>query len=125
MSEQDTQSVEQARELVTRAADAQSSLATFTQKKIDEIVGAMARAALEDAARLGEQAQQETGYGVAADKATKNRFSAETIYNFIKPMRTVGVLRETESIVEVASPRGVVAQSSLPPIQPRPRSSRY
>ena len=109
MSEQDTQSVEQARDLVELAAKAQKTLATFSQEKVDEIVGAMARAATEEAYRLGEMAHLETGFGIAADKATKNRFSAENIYNFIRPMRTVGVLRQTESIIEVASPRGVVA----------------
>ena len=107
--EKDLQSVEQARELVERAYEAQKILATFPQEKVDEIVGAMARAALDDAYRLGELAHLETGYGSAADKATKNRFSAEQVYNFIKPMRTVGVIRQTESIIEVASPRGVVA----------------
>ncbi len=108
-SDKNQQSIEQARELVERAAEAQKTLATFSQEKVDEIVGRMARAALEESYRLGEMAHLETGYGSAADKATKNRFSAEQIYNFIKPMRTVGVLRQTESIIEVASPRGVVA----------------
>jgi acetaldehyde dehydrogenase (acetylating) len=108
-SDKDLQSIEQARQLVERAHEAQKALATFSQEKVDEIVGAMARAALEDAYRLGEMAHLETGYGSAADKASKNRFSAEQIYNFIKPMRTVGVIRQTDSIIEVASPRGVVA----------------
>ena len=108
-SDRDLKSIEQARALVERAHEAQKALATFDQQKIDEIVGAMARAALSDAYRLGELAHSETGYGSAADKATKNRFSAEQVYNFIKPMRTVGVLRETGSIIEVASPRGIVA----------------
>src|SRR4051812_22761922 len=108
-SDKVSQSVEQARELVERASQAQKTLATFSQEKIDGIVAAMARAALADAYRLGEMAHLETGFGVAADKAIKNRFSAEQIYNFIKPMRTVGILKQTETIVEVASPRGVVA----------------
>ncbi|HXU07399.1 MAG TPA: aldehyde dehydrogenase family protein, partial [Blastocatellia bacterium] len=108
-SDKDLQSIEQARQLVERAHEAQKIVATFSQEKVDEIVGAMARAALQDAYRLGEIAHLETGYGSAADKATKNRFSAEQIYNFIKPMRTVGVIRQTDSIIEVASPRGVVA----------------
>lgn len=108
-SEKDSQSIEQARELVERAHEAQKVLATFSQEKVDDILGAMARAALADAYRLGEMAHLETGYGSAADKAAKNRFSAEQVYNFIKPMRTVGVVRQTESIIEVASPRGVVA----------------
>ena len=97
-SDKASQSVEQARELVERAAQAQKTLATFSQEKVDEIVGAMARAALADAYRLGEMAHLETGFGVAADKATKNRFSAEQVYNFIKPMRTVGILKQTGSL---------------------------
>ena len=108
-SDKDQKSIEQARELVERAHEAQKTLATFPQDRVDEIVGAMARVALEDSYRLGEMAHLETGYGSAADKASKNRFSAEQIYNFIKPMRTVGVVRQTDSIIEVASPRGVVA----------------
>ncbi len=108
-SDKNLQSIEQAKELAERAHEAQKILATFSQEKIDEIVGAMARVALEESRRLGELAHAETGYGVAADKATKNRFSAEIIYNFIRPMKTVGIIRQTESIVEVASPRGVVA----------------
>ena len=108
-SDKDLKSIEQARELVERAHEAQKALATFPQEKVDEIVGAMARTALDDAYRLGEMAHLETGYGSAADKASKNRFSAEQVYNFIKSMRTVGVVRQTDSIIEVASPRGVVA----------------
>jgi acetaldehyde dehydrogenase (acetylating) len=108
-SDKITQSIEQARQFVERAAEAQKVLATFSQEKIDEIVGAMARVAKEESYRLGEMAHLETGYGSAADKNTKNRFSAEQIYNFIQPMKTVGVIRQTDSIIEVASPRGVVA----------------
>lgn len=108
-SDKDLKSIEQARTLAERAYEAQKVLGALPQEKVDEIVGAMARAAQNDAYRLGEMAHLETGYGSAADKATKNRFSAEQIYNFIKPMRTVGVVRQTESIIEVASPRGVVA----------------
>jgi acetaldehyde dehydrogenase (acetylating) len=108
-SDKDTQSKEQARELADRAFEAQKILATFSQEKVDEIVGQMARVAFDESYRWGEMAHTETGFGVAADKATKNRFSAEQVYNFIKPLRTVGVIRQTESIIEVASPRGVVA----------------
>jgi acetaldehyde dehydrogenase (acetylating) len=107
-SDKDLQSIEQARELAERAFEAQKTLATFSQEKTDEIVDAMARVAQQEAHRLGELAHVETGYGSAVDKATKNRFSAEQVYNFIRPMRTVGVLRQTDSIIEVASPRGVV-----------------
>lgn len=109
MSDKSQQSIEEANHLVAQATEAQKALATFSQEKVDAVVGAMAQAALEESYRLGELAHLETGYGSAADKNTKNRFSAEQIYNFIRPMRTVGVIRQSDSIIEVASPRGVVA----------------
>lgn len=102
-------SIDQAHELLERAAKAQKTLSTFSQEKVDAIVEAMARAALDESYRLGQMAHLETGYGTPADKAVKNRFSAQEVYNFIRPMRTVGIIRETESVLEVASPRGIIA----------------
>jgi acetaldehyde dehydrogenase (acetylating) len=102
-------SIDQAHQLLERAASAQKVLATFSQEKVDAIVDAMARAALDESYRLGQMAHLETGYGTPADKAVKNRFSAQEVYNFIRPMRTVGIIRETESVLEVASPRGIIA----------------
>ncbi|HYL97642.1 MAG TPA: aldehyde dehydrogenase family protein [Blastocatellia bacterium] len=105
----DRQAVEQAEQLVERASEAQKVLGTLPQEKIDAILSVIARAALTEAYRLGEMAHHETGYGIPSDKYQKNRFAAEDVYNFIKPIRTVGVVKETDSVIEVASPRGVVA----------------
>src|SRR5687767_15770825 len=69
----------------------------------------MAKAALREAARLGAMAVEETGYGVPADKQEKNRFAAEDVWNYFKGLRTVGIVSETKDVVEIASPRGVVA----------------
>src|SRR5258708_29423499 len=120
-SDKDRQSTEEAHQLVDRAAEAAKALAAFSQEEIDEIVGVMARAAFNESPRLAEMAHLETGFGSTADKTVKNRFSAETIYNFIKPMRTVGVVRQTDSIIEVASPRGVVA-AIIPSTSPTARA---
>src|SRR5919107_6408664 len=49
------------------------------------------------------------GYGVADDKREKNRFAAEDVWNFFKGLRTVGVINESQDVMEIASPRGVVA----------------
>ena len=54
-------------------------------------------------------AVEETGFGVAEDKAEKNRFAAEDVWNYFKRLRTVGVVNESKDVVEIASPRGVVA----------------
>lgn len=107
--DKDLVSVQQARDLVEAAHRAQVELARFDQARIDRICEAMARAAIREAARLGAMAVEETGYGIAADKETKNRFAAEDVWNYFKGLRTVGVVSESKDVVEIASPRGVVA----------------
>ncbi|HEX6623399.1 MAG TPA: aldehyde dehydrogenase family protein [Pyrinomonadaceae bacterium] len=107
--DKDLVSVQQARDLVEAAHRAQGLLARFDQGKIDRVCEAMARAALAEAARLGALAVEETGYGVADDKREKNRFAAEDVWNFFKSLRTVGVINESQDVLEIASPRGVVA----------------
>jgi acyl-CoA reductase-like NAD-dependent aldehyde dehydrogenase len=69
----------------------------------------MASTALAESGRLGKLAYEETGFGKAEDKREKNRFAAEDVWNYFRGLKTVGVVRETDSIVEIASPRGVVA----------------
>jgi acetaldehyde dehydrogenase (acetylating) len=107
--DKDLVSVQQARDLVEAAHRAQVELARFDQAKIDRICEAMAKAALREAARLGALAVEETGFGVADDKREKNRFASEDVWNYFKGLRTVGVVGETKDVVEIASPRGVVA----------------
>ncbi|MDQ1728816.1 MAG: hypothetical protein QOD33_941 [Pyrinomonadaceae bacterium] len=108
-ADKDLISVQQARDLVESAAQAQAELARFDQAKIDRICEAMSRAALAEAARLGAMAVEETGFGVADDKREKNRFAAEDVWNYFRGLRTVGVVSESKDVVEIASPRGVVA----------------
>jgi acyl-CoA reductase-like NAD-dependent aldehyde dehydrogenase len=100
--------VRQAQGLVEGAHRAQTHLTRFEQSKIDLICETMARAALREAARLGAMAVEETGYGLPVDKAEKNRFAAEDVWNQFRDLRTVGVVSRSENILEIASPRGVV-----------------
>jgi acetaldehyde dehydrogenase (acetylating) len=108
-ADKDLISVQQARDLVEAAHRAQTELVRFDQAKIDRICEAMAKAALRESARVAAMAVEETGYGVAADKQEKNRFAAEDVWNYFKSLRTVGVVSESKDVVEIASPRGVVA----------------
>jgi acetaldehyde dehydrogenase (acetylating) len=108
-ADKDLISVQQARDLVEAAHRAQAELARFDQAKIDRICEAMSKAALRESARVAAMAVEETGYGVAEDKQEKNRFAAEDVWNYFKNLRTVGVVSETKDVVEIASPRGVVA----------------
>lgn len=107
--DKDLVSVQQARDLVEAAHRAQAQVAQFDQDKIDRICEAMAKAALREAARLGAMAVEETGYGVPADKQEKNRFAAEDVWNYFRGLRTKGVVSQSKDVVEIASPRGVVA----------------
>lgn len=108
-ADKDLISVQQARDLVEAAHRAQAEVIRFDQAKIDHICEAMAKAALRESPRIAALAVEETGYGVPEDKHEKNRFAAEDVWNYFKHLRTVGVVSETKDVVEIASPRGVVA----------------
>src|SRR3982750_1362534 len=109
MADSDLISQQEARDAVDAADRAFKTLATFDQARIDAICEAMASAALAESARLGQLAHQETGFGRAEDKREKNRFAAEDVCNYFKGLKTVGVPSDNGSVVEIASPRGVVA----------------
>jgi acetaldehyde dehydrogenase (acetylating) len=108
-ADKDLISVQQARDLVEAAHRAQAEIARFDQAKIDRICEAMAKAALRESPRIAAIAVEETGYGIPEDKQEKNRFAAADVWNYFKSLRTVGVVSETRDVVEIASPRGVVA----------------
>ena len=103
--------MQEARQLAQRARRAAPLLAELTQDQIDRIVDAMAAATRLRAEEFARLAVEETTYGVVADKIEKNLFSSERVYEFIKPMRTVGVVgrNEEKKVVEIAEPFGVVA----------------
>ena len=111
LQDRDLLSVQEVRDLVARAKEAQKRLASMGQEKVDELVKAVADAACLHAGRLGKMAQEETGFGVAADKTLKNIFAARTVYESIKDLKTVGIVREEKErgIFEVAVPVGVIA----------------
>ena len=109
--DKDLRSVQEVRDLLKAAVQAQRILATLSQDQIDRIVAAMAQAARENAKRLGAMACEETGFGLVSDKEIKNRFAAETLYEAIRAEQTVGILRRDheKKIIDIAVPVGVVA----------------
>lgn len=109
MADKDLQSIQTARDLVEAAHRAQAVVAGFDQAKIDSICEAMAVAAQAQSFRLATMAHEESGYGNPADKNVKNLFAAVDVHNYFKNLKTVGVVRDTGSVVEIAAPRGVVA----------------
>ena len=110
MTDRDLASIAEARSLARRAKAAAPALAEFSQEQIDALVDAMAAAVTPQAEALARLAHEETGYGVVADKVQKNLFASQKVYNFIRPMKTVGVVRRLDDrkVIEIAEPFGVV-----------------
>jgi acetaldehyde dehydrogenase (acetylating) len=110
-TDRDLASMAEARALARRAKQAWSELAEFSQERIDAIVDAMAAAATPQAEAFARLAVDETGYGVVDDKIQKNLFSSQKVYQFIRPMKTVGVIarHDDRRVIEIAEPFGVVA----------------
>jgi acetaldehyde dehydrogenase (acetylating) len=110
-TDRDLTSIQEARRLAERAKQAKAPLAELTQEQIDRIVDAMAAASRARAEEFARLAVEETGYGVVADKIQKNLFSSDNVYEFIRPMKTVGVVarHEDRKVIEIAEPFGVVA----------------
>src|SRR5438552_9605547 len=110
-SNKDLESIAQARATAAAARQAQSLIAELSQDQIDAIVSAMAEAVTPHAEALARLAVEETGYGRVESKVQKNLFASRQVYEFIRPMKTVGVVNRIESkkIIEIAEPFGVVA----------------
>ena len=110
-TDKDLVSIAEARASARRAREAQAELGEFSQAQVDAIIDAMAAAVTPQAESLARLAVEETGFGVVADKVQKNLFSSERVYEFIKPMKTVGVINrfDDRKVIEIAEPFGVVA----------------
>jgi len=107
----DLQSMQEARDLAEAAYQAQLVWGRATQEEVDRVCAAMAEAAFAASARLGQMAHDETGYGIPAHKKLKNELASMGVWNSIKDVKTVGVIRRDEQrrIYEIAWPMGVVA----------------
>lgn len=109
--DKDLQARQEARCLAQAAEKAQKQLAHMSQSQIDAIVEAVARRFHASALELAELAVRETGFGNVEDKITKNEFASKTVWESIRDMKTVGVLKENsrEKLWEIGVPVGVIA----------------
>ena len=109
--DKDLQARQEARCLAKQAEAAQVRLAQMSQQQIDTIVKAVADAFYGKALELAEMAVRETGFGNVEDKITKNQFASHTLWESIKDMKTVGVLKGSsgDKLWEVGVPVGVIA----------------
>ncbi|MGX7067393.1 acetaldehyde dehydrogenase /alcohol dehydrogenase AdhE [Vagococcus fluvialis] len=97
-------------QLIQKAHVALEKMETLNQEQVDKIVYEISLAAIDQHMPLAKLAVEETGRGVYEDKAIKNMFASESIWNNIKHNKTVGVINEDKQtgIVEIAAPIGVL-----------------
>ncbi len=107
--DKDLRSRQETRTLIEQAETAFHSLRRMEQAALDRITKAICDAGLQNAELLGRMAAEETGFGNAKDKAEKNRFAAERVYNAIRDMKTVGILKQENGLWEIGVPVGVIA----------------
>ena len=114
MKKEKLQTVEPVEEVNTLVSKALVALDEFkkieNQEKIDKIVQAAAVAALEAHGPLAVAAVEETGRGVVEDKAIKNLYACEYIVNYMRNLKTVGVIDkdDIDGLTAIAEPVGVV-----------------
>ena len=108
--DKDLRSIQEARDLMVAARDAQRIWAKASQAQVDRVCAAMAQAAFGAAERLGTLAAQETGFGVAEHKKLKNEFASLNVWQSIQDVPTVGVIEHDEArkVYKIAWPMGVV-----------------
>ncbi|KRM29937.1 hypothetical protein FC91_GL000129 [Schleiferilactobacillus harbinensis DSM 16991] len=98
-------------DLVAGAQRAFKKYQEFDQQQVDAICQAVVNAAIVHSRVLAFLAWKETGRGNAEDKAIKNIYASQYIWNNIKDDKTVGKIEEdpAHGITKYAEPLGVVA----------------
>ena len=109
--DRDLASVQEARNLLKAAGAAQQALKEYSREQVDAIVKAMKEAGEAESCRLAALAVEETGMGRYEDKCFKNYFASHHVYEYIKDMKTVGIVRKDAAakLWEIAEPAGVIA----------------
>ena len=119
LKDPDLISLQEVRSKVEKAYAAWQKYRSYSQEQVDALVEQLAAAARANARRLAELAVEETGYGNAQDKLSKNLLACDVLPRAMRGLKTVGVLREIpeQKIVEIGVPMGVVA-AILPTTNP-------
>ena len=95
--------------MAAKALTALEEFRGFTQEQVDKITEAMTVAGVLNERYLAEFAVEETGIGNVEDKVIKNHFGTQVVYDYMKDGKSVGVIDETDGIISIAEPFGVVA----------------
>ncbi|MCY3879111.1 MAG: aldehyde dehydrogenase family protein [Rhodobacteraceae bacterium] len=107
----DLRSIASARRSAEKAWEAYLAFRGTNAAAVDQIVEAMARSIEIEAERLAQLAVDETGHGNVPDKRIKNLFNALGVAEWLRGVKTLGLLwrDETSRIAAIGEPMGVVA----------------
>ncbi|APT17005.1 bifunctional acetaldehyde-CoA/alcohol dehydrogenase [Staphylococcus epidermidis] len=96
--------------LAEKGQEALKELSKKSQQEINDIVHQMSMAAVDQHMHLAKLAYDETARGIYEDKAIKNLYASEYIWNSIKDNKTVGIIGEDKQkgLTYVAEPIGVI-----------------
>ena len=104
LEDQDLKSVQEVRTKIALVHEAFLKYRTYTQDQVDRIVDRVAAVARSHAEHLAKLAVEETGYGNVKDKTAKNLLNSDILHRAIRPLKTVGIIREDRErgIIEIA-----------------------
>lgn len=108
--DRDLRSIQEARDLARLGKVATNKLANYTEEQIDKILCNMVKVAKENAVSLAKMAVEETGFGRFEDKTYKNHMASVLLYDSIKDMKTIGVIKEDlqKQVIDIAEPMGLL-----------------
>lgn len=109
--DRDLASIQEVRDLMQRAKNAQKKLSEMNQGQVDKIVKAIADAGNKNSSKLAKMANEETGFGIYEDKIIKNVFASTGVYEAIKDIKTVGIIAKDDKLktTDIGVPMGIVA----------------
>ena len=109
------------KELVKKGRVSQSKINKYSQKKIDELVLAVAWEVIkpENNQMLSKMAVRDTGLGIVKDKIVKNNRKTIGLLRDLNNVKTVGIINRNieKGIIEIARPVGLVG-AMLPSTNP-------
>jgi acyl-CoA reductase-like NAD-dependent aldehyde dehydrogenase len=96
--------------VVARAVAAQHAFESWSEARVDALLGDIAQTIVDHAEELAVAAVEETGLGNVVDKTEKNRLASARVFEDLVGKPAAGVVRvdREQRVAELASPMGVI-----------------
>lgn len=111
IEDKDLLSIQEARNLIKNAKKAQNVFSKYSMAEIDNIVESISKSASREGEYLAKLAHTETKFGNWQDKLQKNKFASDRVYEYVKDMKTLGIIGEQykDKIMDIGIPVGVIS----------------